>query len=218
MNDSVKTAVVTGGHAFDVPRFHEMWRTMPEIDAYFQDIENFAADCGKVRTWYDVVLFYHFNMPAGVLDEENKSHRRIIQMIEQLGDTEQGIVVLHHAIVAHPRYSPWSDVVGIRDRANDYFTQQTIRVQIAEPDHAITRGLANWEMLEETYSMGEPGEDCTPLLVVDHPNSMKALAWTRRHKNARVCCLQPGHDDQAYANPNFRTVLSRGILWAAGRI
>ena len=101
---------------------------------------------------------------------------------------------------------------------NGNFTQQTIRVQVAEPEHPITRGLADWEMLEETYTMGRPGEDCTPLLTVDHPNSMKTLAWTRQHRNARVFCMQPGHDNHAYANPSFRTVLTRGIEWTAGRI
>ena len=113
MSDLIKTAVVTGGHAFDVPRFHDMWRCMPAVDPYFQDIENFAADSGNVRTWYDVILFYHYNMPKGGLDEGTGSSGRIVQMIEQLGDTRQGIVVLHHAVVAYPRSSGWSEVVGV---------------------------------------------------------------------------------------------------------
>jgi type 1 glutamine amidotransferase len=35
-------------------------------------------------------------------------------------------------------------------------------------------------------------------------------------KKARVFCLQPGHNNDSYADPQFRTVLSRGIQWAAG--
>ena len=53
----------------------------------------------------------------------------------------------------------------------------------------------------------------------DHPKmAMVAMAWTHPFKNARVLCLQPGHNNDSYADPNFRTVLSRGIQWAAGRL
>ncbi len=48
--------------------------------------------------------------------------------------------------------------------------------------------------------------------------SMKVLAWARQYKNARVFCCQSGHDNQVFADPNFRTVIARGIQWLAGRI
>ena len=34
---------------------------IPEIDFYLQDLENFAADAGKVRAQYDVLVFYNFH-------------------------------------------------------------------------------------------------------------------------------------------------------------
>ena len=48
----IKTAVITGQHAFDVPGFHGLFRSIPEIDFYLQDLENFAADAGNVRDQY----------------------------------------------------------------------------------------------------------------------------------------------------------------------
>ena len=48
--------------------------------------------------------------------------------------------------------------------------------------------------------------------------AMKAMAWTHQFKNARVFCLQPGHNNDNYADLSFRTVLSRGIQWAARRL
>ena len=30
----IKTAVITGQHAFDVPGFHELFRSIPDIDFY----------------------------------------------------------------------------------------------------------------------------------------------------------------------------------------
>ena len=64
-----------------------------------------------------------------------------------------------------------------------------------------------------------PGPTCQILLTTDHPKmTMKAMAWTHLFKKARVFCLQPGHNNDSYADPNFRVLLSRGIQWAAGRL
>ena len=61
MTHKIKTAVVTGQHAFDVPGFHALFRSIPEIDFYLQDLENFARDAGNVRDAYEVVVFYNFH-------------------------------------------------------------------------------------------------------------------------------------------------------------
>jgi type 1 glutamine amidotransferase len=89
---------------------------------------------------------------------------------------------------------------------------------VADPDHPITQGVADWGMVDETYDMAEPGPGCCVLLTTDHPRSMKALAWTRERGGSRVFCLQCGHDGRAWAHESFRTVLRRGVLWAARRI
>ena len=213
---SIKTAVVTGSHAFDVPGFHALWRSLPEVDFYLQDLDNFAADRGKALPHYDVVLFY--NMHRNALEEANGGHMRIKKAIEGLGESEQGIVMLHHAILAYPQWPLWSEIVGIQDRAFDFFADQMIHIEIAKPHHPITEGLGDWRMVDETYIMDEPGHGSTILLTANHPRSMSAIAWTRQHRKARVFCLQSGHDNRVYADPSFRMVVSRGIQWAAGGI
>jgi type 1 glutamine amidotransferase len=47
---------------------------------------------------------------------------------------------------------------------------------------------------------------------------LKSLAWTHQFGKARVFGLLPGHSNDSYADPSFRTVLSRGIQWAARRL
>ncbi len=66
--------------------------------------------------------------------------------------------------------------------------------------------------------MADAERDSNVLLTVAHPQSMKTIAWTRRYKNARVFCYVLGHDNQAWTDSNFRTVLTRGIQWAAGKL
>ncbi len=211
----IKTAVVTGQHPFDVPAFHALFRSMPEIDFYPQHLDDFVADDAKVRKLYDAVVFYNFHQETPGDDQ-----KAVRQAIEQLGEVKQGIVVLHHAILAYRQWPVWSELCGFYARGFGYDHDQTVHVEIANRAHPITQGLADWDMIDETYSMDSPkaedGNDI--LLTVTHPLSMKVIGWTRQHKNARVFCFQSGHDGQTFANPGFHTVLSRGIQWAAGRM
>lgn len=211
-------AVVTGGHPFDVPGFHALFRSFPDADCYIQHMEDYISDNGKVRDAYDVVLFY--NMPRGVPSEDAPGYEgRIGKVLQRLGETEQGVFLLHHAILAYQDWPFWSEVVGIANRELDsYHHDERLVVEVEDLDHPVTHGLASWEMVDETYVMADPDSTSRVLLSVDHPKSMKAVAWTRMLKNARVFCFQSGHDNQTYADPHFRQVVRRGIQWCAGRL
>jgi type 1 glutamine amidotransferase len=213
----IKMAVITGQHAFDVPAFHNLLRSMPDVDPYPQELDNFCADVGHVREQYDVLLFYNFHRETPSL--ENAQGRRRRMVLEEPEKTGQGIFVMHHALLAFPDWPPWSRICGIHERAKfGYYEGQNVRIEVANADHPITRGLAAWEMVDETYTMGDAGADSDVLLTTEHPNSMHTIAWTRQYGSARVFCLESGHDDRAYSDPNFRTVVERGIHWLAGRL
>jgi trehalose utilization protein len=184
-----------------------------------------------VRTKYDVVLFYNFHQEHTLPDRVagRRWFGRTKGPLEELGETEQGIIVLHHAFNAFNQWEFWSKLVGIphSDRACGLSEMGAgisfgdVRHMIADPAHPITQGMSTWEMYGELWDFGsnrlEP--DCHTILLTDHPKMrLKSTAWTHQFREARVFCLQPGHDNGTYANPNFRTVLSRGIRWAAGRL
>ena len=209
-DNTITAAVITGEHRFDVPGFQAAFRSMADVDVYPQDLDNFVADLGGARDAYDVLVFYNFHRPAP--DE------RTAAALESLGETSQGIVVLHHALLAFPKWPRWSEICGIDDRRFGYHMNQSVPVQVADPDHPITAGLADWELPDETYTMSSADEGSRILLTTDHARSMRTLAWTRRFGKSRVFCFQSGHDNDAYADPGFRTVLHRGIRWAAGKL
>lgn len=208
----IKTAVITGGHDFDVPAFTRLFRVLANVNAYIQTLDDFAADAGKVRDWYDVVVFYNHHQETPASD----THQRAT--LERLGETEQGIVVLHHGLLAFRDWPLWDQVVGIEDRGVGYDHDQQLTIHVADPDHPITRGVGDFAMVDETYKIDEPGPDSHVLLTTDHPKSMEAIAWTRTYGKSRVFCYESGHDASAFDNPHFRTVLGRGIAWAARRI
>lgn len=217
MNDvDIAVAVVTGKHTFDIPGFQQMFSSMSNMEFYLQGLENFVADVGKYNDKYDVVLFYNFHQQTPVADERDGA--MILNSINKLAENGQGIFVLHHAILAFPNWEIWSQIVGITDRRFGYHGNQTIQTDLMDDSHPITYGLKSWEMVDETYTMNEVGDDSQPLLAIDHVNSMHTVGWTRYYGNGRVFCYQSGHDNQSFNNPNFRTVLFRGIQWLANRI
>ena len=217
IDGKIKTAVITGEHPFDVPAFHAAFRSLPTIDFYPQHMEDFAADIGERRAEYEVLLFFNFHQETpgssgGAADEATKA------ALDMLGESEQGIFILHHALLAYPDWPPWASLVGLQAPSWRVHMDINLSIQVANPNHAITEGLSDWTMLDETYVVGEPDADSEILLFTEEPKSMRSIAWTRRYKNARVFCFQSGHDHNAYENPNFRRVISRGIQWAAGRL
>ena len=216
MKNDVAVAVVTGKHAFDIPGFQQMFSSMSNMEFYLQDLENFVADVGKYNDKYDVILFYNFHQQTPVADERDGAI--ILNSINKLAENGQGIFLLHHAILAFPHWEIWSQIVGVADRRFGYHGNQTIQTDLMDDCHPITYGLKSWEMVDETYTMNEVGDDSHPLLVINHGNSMHTVGWTRHYGNGRVFCYQSGHDNQSFSNPNFRTVVFRGIQWLANRI
>jgi len=213
---TIKTAVIVGGHGFDVIGFHNMFRELPGVAPYIQNLEEFAADA---RNWpnYDVLAFYNMHRAVPSADG-SRIDQRARAALEHLGETGQGILVLHHAILAYPDWGHWSDIVGMQERSFGYYHGRNLHVEIADSDHPITRALSPWNMVDETYTMNDvqKSEGNHPLLSVDHPESMKTIAWTRTFKASRVLCFQSGHDNETFVNPGFRSFLARGIAWLSG--
>jgi len=216
MEEKIRTAVITGRHPYDLANFYAIFKNVPEIDFYPQHTEDFISDTGKSQIHYDVLVFYNFHQETPG-NEQNWWDRGTKEVLGQLGETPQGIFLLHHAILAFPKWDMWSDICGIKDRKFSYYTDQIVKTE-PNQKHPITSGLSSWEMIDETYVTNEPDDDSEVILYTDNPKSMKAIAWTRQYKNSRVLCYQSGHDNQSYSNENFRTVVSRGIQWLAGRI
>lgn len=219
-SDKIKLAVVTGGHPFDVPAFRDLFFGISDVDPYIQDLDNWAVS--RVFDQYDAFLF--FNMHSeGVLSVRKGMAKRILNAINRLGESQQGIFVLHHALLAFPDLDSWSDVCNVDGRRlnspGHSFTARTdLDHEIPNPDHPITRGLEPWTMNTEGFLIDDAREGSDVLLTTSNPNNAKTLAWTHQYKNARVFCYHAGHDPVIWNNPSFYTVLTRGIRWVAGRI
>lgn len=212
--EPLRVAVITGGHTFDVIGFHRLFRGLADCDCYIQALEDWSAGV-RAGQRYDVLVFYNMHTDA---PQDSPGGRATRAAIDGLGQGE-GLLLLHHAILAFKADTVWDELVGMTDRTIDAWSHdEQLQIQITDPTHPITADLTDFSLVDETYDFRDvAGQDSHVLLQVDHPGSMSTLAWTRSHGTSRVVNFVPGHDDAAWSNPTFQTLLRRGILWTAGR-
>lgn len=215
--EPLRVAVITGGHGYNVIHFHELFGGLTDIKSYIQHMDDFASSSEVVRDTYDVVLFFCM-LQEGPSDEGQPWYAgQPKTALEHLGVTGQGLFVLHHALLAYPQSSVWNGIVGVADRHFGHHKNQPIHVNAAT-DHPVTKGISDWDMVEETYTMADAGPDSQILLTVEHEKSMRTIGWARHYKNSRVFCFQPGHNHRTWNHPSFVEILRRGIHWCGRRI
>jgi len=214
--NALRVAVVTGGHAFDVVNFHQLFRQLPGVDAYPQHIEHFASSPDEVRDAYDAVVFY--GMGRGVPVEEGAHFEgKPKAALERIVAQGQGVVVLHHALLAWEEWDFWNQLIGFDNRNFSYKEGLDLKIAVSDDAHPITKGLSDFDTHDEGYDLhGEYDGQGTVLLTTEHDNAMPEVAWAREQGDCRVFCLTLGHDQQAWANAGFREILRRGIAWSAG--
>jgi type 1 glutamine amidotransferase len=219
--EKIKLAVVVGGHPYDVPGFNALFEGIPDVAPYIQDLDNWAVS--RVYDQYDAFLFFHMNC-WGKYSVRRDMDEKIQAAIARIGETEQGVFILHHAILTFPdldTYSALCNMDGRRDFTSPghKFTKWAdIEQQIANPDHPITQGLQTFTIGGEGFNIGNALPDNDILLTTDNPVSSRTLAWAHQHKKARIFCYIMGHDAENWNDPSFYTVLTRGIRWCAGRL
>jgi len=210
MPDKLKVAVILEWHPFDVVHFQEMLWSFDDVEFFVQPWDIFVAD--PARGDYDALLFYNMSFP---LPPEDDKRRRYVE--DELGTTDQGIVLLHHGILSYEAWPVWDAVSGTPDRSFTYHQGETVHATIVDKTHPITAGLDDFTVVDETYLMAEPAQDNHVLVTTDNPLSVSALAWTRQYRNARVFCYASGHDNQTWSSPDFRQLLHSGLMWATHR-
>ena len=216
MSNKLKLAVLVENHPYDVVNFQAMLHSFENCEVYVQPLDLFIQDEDNKNS-YDTVLWYNMNT---AIPEEGSRLEKYIST--EIGEKGQGIILIHHALLCFQRWEVFTKVCGLHNRGHEgfkYAQNQKVLGQIADAAHPITAGLSDFSIIDETYILGEPSESGNHVLIkTDNETSMKNLAWVREYKKSRVFCYASGHDNNAYADPSFRQVLHRAVMWTSGKI
>lgn len=142
-----------------------------------------------------------------------------------------GGVVALHAAGDDSHKAPWyvDTIIGTRfighPGGDDQF--QAARVAVDRPGHPVMAGVKlPWAPTDEWYSFdGNPAaRGMTVLARIDEttyrPGEKLAMGqhpviWTNPGVKGRVVYSALGHTPAAYADPNYRRILSNAVRWAA---
>jgi len=206
--------IVTGGHDFDREPFFQMFDSFQDIG--YTEIKHPEATqkLGTIKSkTFDAVVFY--DMPKSISDAEKTNYHNLLK-------TGKGMVFLHHSLASYQEWPEFIQIIGGKyheepnsPASSTYHHDVSFKVYIKDPKHPVTKGISEFEIFDEVYGNTEVLQGVVPLLTTDHPESSSTIGWTHEVKNSRVVYLQPGHDKNAFFNPNYRKLVSQAIAYVA---
>ncbi len=125
----------------------------------------------------------------------------------------------------------WFDMLGLQ--SSRHGPREPIDITHLDKDHPITRGLADWTTInEELYNNVQPPTNFPnhhslasgKQVVKNKDGSTKTetavVTWTNLYgpKNVRVFSTTIGHTNETVADPRYLDLVTRGVLWTAGKL
>jgi len=217
----IRVLVVTGGHGFEKQPFFRVFEQNPQIS--FETVQQpqaqarFAA--GPAKDW-DVLVLYDLWQP---LTEQVKADFLALLKVGK------GIVSLHHSLADYQDWEAYGHIIGgkyflaagkVDGRdfpASTYKDDVHFKVEVAAKDHPVTRGVGDFEIVDENYGGLWVDPAATVLLRTAEPTNHPVLAWARQEQASRIVYLQLGHGPSAHDDPNFRRLVAQAIRWTAKR-
>jgi hypothetical protein len=219
--EKVRVLLTVGGHGYEEQPFYAFFKSLPGVAYTLAHMPEEACRLGPgLEKQYDAIVMY--DMVGGIPPARQAA---FVALLEK----GIGVVSLHHNMAAHPSWPEFGKIIGgkffLKDQefAGKAYKQSTwdhdqeIDVTVVDREHPITKGLSDFRIHDEVYKGYWTAPGAHVLLKTDHPKNNPELAWVTTYANSRIFYLMLGHDSKAWANPNYKQLVARGIHWAAGR-
>jgi len=216
---TIKAVVVTGGHAYDKNEFPKLFAQAERVDIVYAEQRDDSELFEDIETWpYDVIILYHMTRKIGPKRQAN-----LLKLLED----GVGLVALHHAMSAFRDWPEYGKIIGgkyvfesferdgVEYPAGSYKHDVDFDIYIADAGHAVTEGVEDFTVHDETYKNCFFESDNHVLLTTDHPTSDRTVGWTRTYGNARICTIQMGHGPQIFAHPSYQRLVAQAIRYCA---
>ncbi len=218
----VRVLLTSGGHGFQQEPFYGMFDAMQDVEYTKMQMPQ-DADLLKpgLEDDYDCIVMYDMCKP-GITPQQQQA------FVALLGKGI-GVVSLHHNLGGHAKWDEFRKIIGGKFvfadceidgksyKKTPWSHDEHLKITVVDKKHPITRGIDDFEILDETYGRFYVAKGVKVLLKTDHPKNNPEVAWTTKYGKSPVCYLMLGHDANAYNNPIYRRLLHQAIRWAAGR-
>jgi type 1 glutamine amidotransferase len=228
---SVKVLIITGDHGHDWRKTTPFLKEVLTKAGHQADVTETASKdlTAENLARYDVLLLNYRNTPKGskenpasVWTEENKA------AFTDAVKGGKGLVVYHHASAAFVGETPFDRefekiIAGGWRKQGNHGKMHEFTVT-ARKSHPITQGIDSFKHgRDELYqnSVITPGSEVLATAYSDKSKDPKntdkhePVVWISTYGKGRVCENVLGHDVEAMQSAGFRTLLIRGVEWAA---
>ena len=168
-----------------------------------------AAALGR----YDLVFLHLYNAKTPTLSAEAKEN------LAGFVKGGKGLVVSH---LSSASFKEWEEFHKLCGRywvmgKSGHGPRSVFKVRVANKEHPITQGLADFEADDELYAKLQGDAPINVLVEADSDWSKQteALAFTVDYGKGRVFHETFGHDGKAIQNPAVQKLIQRGSEWAA---
>ncbi|MEI2725227.1 MAG: ThuA domain-containing protein [Verrucomicrobiota bacterium] len=120
----------------------------------------------------------------------------------------------------------WFDYLGLQ--SSGHGPQQPIAIHFTDPSAALTHGLGDWTTInEELYNNIQIFPTATPLargkqITKNKDGTSKetetVVAWVNEYHGTRVFSTTIGHNNATVADARYLDLVTRGLLWACGKL
>jgi type 1 glutamine amidotransferase len=162
----------------------------------------------------DVIVMHFKNYDPAVPGPEGQ------QNLERFVRDGGGLVLVHFACGA---FQEWPEFVKIAGRVwnpkmRGHDPHGTFRVEIADPNHPITRGLEPFEITDELYTCldGQTPIQVLATAVSKVDQKVYSMGFVLQYGKGRVFQSPLGHDTGALSAEGAGELFRRGTAWAAG--
>jgi type 1 glutamine amidotransferase len=207
---------------------HDWRKTTPVTRAILEEAKGFAVFVSEepavletpALASYDLVVLNYRN------DAQTKLSDAARKNLKAFVESGKGLAAIHFAVCAWGDWEDYAKMVGriwVGKRAgvekpSGHGPMGAFKVQMKAKDHAITKGLEDFETTDELYARlaGDAPIEVLASAQSDWSGNEEPMAWTVRCGQGRVFVTVLGHDVPARENPGFKKLLARGCAWAAG--
>ncbi len=214
----IRALIFTGGHHFDRKEFFAVFNDQPDItwrEVSHPDAYKWLSP--EKDAEYDVLVWYDRPMKISAADQK---------LVLDALNRGRPILALHHMLDTWHNWPEGIKIIGGRYHrdpwnghpASEFKPNVSLRMQIADAGHPITRGMRDFDIVDECYLHTEVLPGVHPLLTVDHPASDGIIAWTHTYGKSPIVYIRPGHGPSTFRDPNYRRLVLQSIRHLANRL
>ena len=202
-----KVLLMVGGPYHDNAELYPILQKFLEDTGDFtvtlsRDLDQFKAE--NIKN-YDLVVMYTTRLTPTKEQEQG-----LVDFVAN----GKGFVGIHCATDTFRESDAYWKLVGGRFRTHGHLL---FKVNITGKSHPIVKGMSSFEINDESYS-DDFHPDSKVIVLARRDMDSEPAAWVQYYGKGRVFVTGLGHDKEAWDNPAFQELVTRGSEWATFRL